>query len=243
VGKRLSSPRFRRRVAWFSCVAVGVALVVAVIVVFPTGTGPKQVFDKKPPKVYKLPDAVALDRNGKTEVIVAASSFVKTAVRRDHLDASWSMTTPGLRQGLTRSQWDKGDIPVVPYPAVGIGDWQIDWSYRNDVALDVVLVPAHGSHLHPKLFMIELKRFGGADGHRWLVASWQPKGVSEASMLADQAKGQPALPKSTALSGRWLLAPLGLVLGLIVLLPIFLVVREWLRTHRAEQVHRRSAGL
>jgi len=240
VRKRLSSPRFRRRVSWLSSVALLVALIVAAIVFLPSSKPPREVFTKAPPQVYKAPTAVALDRNGRAEVVMAASDFIKTAVRRIDVDASWAMTAPTLRQGFSRHQWATGNIPVVPYPAAGIRDWQIDWSYRNDVALDLVLIPKAGSHLAPKLFLIELKRSGGPAHHRWLVASWQPKGVSEASMLADQAKGQGEYPKSASLSGRWLLLPLFGMLGLIISLPLFLGVRERVHAARAERVHRRS---
>ncbi len=89
-----------------------------------------------------------------------------------------------------------------------------------------MLVPAAGSRLPPKSFMIELKRSGGPAHHRWLVVSWAPHGVSEASMLADAAKNQGPIPKATSLSSRWLLLPLCLMLGTILMLPIFLGVRE-----------------
>ena len=172
----------------------------------------------------------------------AASNFVKTAVRRVHVDASWDMTDPSLRQGFTRRQWAKGAIPVVPYPAAGIRQLSIDWSYRNDVALDIVLAPTPSSGLPPKSFMIELKRSGGAAHHRWLVASWAPQGVSEASMLDEAAKDQGPIPAATSLSSRWLLLPVALLLGALLVLPLFLGVRERVHGARAERRHRRSSS-
>jgi hypothetical protein len=242
VRKRLSSPRFRRRVSWLSAAGLLAAAVAAIVVLLPSSKRPPEVFTKAPPKVYKAPRPVALDRKGRAEVVFAASNFIQTAVRRNHVAASWDMTDPSLRQGFTRRQWAKGNIPVVPYPAVGIRQLQVDWSYRDDVALDIVLVATARSHLPPKSFMIELKRFGGPVHHRWLVASWAPHGVSEASMLAAAAKDQGPIPSATSLSSRWLLLPLFLILGTILMLPIAMAVRERVKGARAERAHRRSAN-
>lgn len=240
MGKRLSSPRFRRRVSWLSAVGLLVAAVAGAALLLPSSKRPPEVFTKEPLKVYKAPSPVALDRKHRAEVVFVASSFIKTAVRRNHVDASWSMIDPSLRQGFTRRQWATGNIPVVPYPAAGIRQLQIDWSYRDDVALDIVLVPTAGSRLPPKTFMIELKRSAGPVHRRWLVASWAPHGVSEASTLAGATKDPGAIPRSTSLSSRWLLLPLALVLGMILTLPVVLGVRERVHGARAERAHRRS---
>ena len=121
-----------------------------------------------------------------------------------------SMTDPSLRQGFTRREWATGEIPVVPYPAAGIRQLTIDWSYRDDVALDIVLVATAESGLSPKSFMIELKRSGAPAHRHWLVASWVPHGVSEASMLADAAKNQEPIPP-----GDVALEPLAAPAGLL----------------------------
>ncbi len=241
MGKRFSSPRLRRRVSWLSAVGLIAATIAAAIVLLPNGKRPPEIFTKAPPKVYTTPKTVPLDRNGRAEVVFAASNFVKTAVRRVHVDASWVMTDPSLRQGFTRRQWATGNIPVVPYPAVAIRKLSIDWSYRDDVALEVVLVPKAGSGLLPKSFMIELRRSGGPVHHRWLVASWAPHGVSEASMLGTP-KDQGPIPPATSLSSRWLLLPLLGLFGVLLVLPIFLGVRERVHGARAERRHRRASS-
>jgi len=240
MGKRLSSPRFRRRVFWLSAVGLLAGAVAVAVVLLPSSKPRHEVFTKAPVKVYTSPHTVALDAAGRAEVVFAASNFIKTAVRRVHVDASWDMTDPSLKQGFTRRQWAKGDIPVVPYPAAGIRQLSIDWSYRDDVALDIVLAPTPGSGLPPKSFMIELKRSGTEAHHRWLVASWAPQGVSEASMLAEAAKNQGPIPPATSLSSRWLLLPASLLLGALLMLPVFLVLRERMHGARAERAHHRS---
>jgi hypothetical protein len=208
MGKRLSSPRFRRRLSWLLAVGLLAGVAALAVVLLPSSKPKHEVFTKAPPTVYKSPHAVPLDRNGRAEVVFAASNFIKTAVRRVHVDRSWDMTDPSLKQGFTREQWAKGAIPVVPYPAAGIRQLSIDWSYRDDVALDIVLAPVAGSNLPPKSFMIELKRSGGPAHHRWLVASWAPHGVSEASMLAAAARIRGPIPSSTSLEPLAALAAL-----------------------------------
>ena len=242
MGKRLSSPRFRRRVFWLTGICLLAGAVAGAVLLLPSSKPKHEVFTKAPPKVFEAPHPVTLDQSGRAEVVLAASSFIQTAVRRHHVAASYDLTDPSFREGFTRRRWATGDIPVVPYPAAGIRQLQIDWSYRDDVAMDIVLVPVHGSALPPKSFMIELKRSNGKANHRWLVASWAPRGVSEASMLANAEKTQGGIPSAIGLSAKWLLVPLFLVLGTIVFLPLFLSVRERSRVARAEREHRRSTG-
>ena len=226
--------------SWLLGIGLVAGAIAAAVVMIPGSKRAPEVFTKAPPKVYKTPQPVVLDRKGRAEVVFVASNFVKTAVRRNHVDASWEMTDPSLKQGFTRREWATGNIPVVPYPAAGIRQLQVDWSYRNDVALDIVLAPTASSHLPPKSFMIELKRSGSPAHRHWLVASWAPHGVSEASMLGDAAKDAGPIPKATSLSSRWLLVPLLLVFGMILTVPIVLGVRERVRGARAERAHRRS---
>ena len=57
--------------------------------------------------------------------------FVRTAVRRNDLAASWHLIHPNLKQGMTKEQWLTGDIPVVPFPAKGILAWELDWAYAE----------------------------------------------------------------------------------------------------------------
>ncbi len=239
--KRLSSPRFRRRVTWVSAVGLLAGAIALAVVLLPSSKPKHEVFTKTPPTVYRSPQAVPLDRTGRADVVFAASNFIKTAVRRVHVAASWDLTDPSLRQGFTRRQWAKGAIPVVPYPAAGIRQLTIDWSYRDDVALDIVLAPIPGSGLPPKSFMIELKRSGRPAHRRWLVASWTPAGVSEASMLAQSAKDQGPIPAPHSLSSRWLLLPAVVLLGALLMFPLFLGVRERVHGARAERRHRRSS--
>ncbi len=236
----LSSPRFRRRMAWGAPSLVLAGVAVGLIVEFPnTGKKPKEVFSNAPVRVYRSPRTVPAGPARRAAVLLVTSDFVRTAVLRTHLDRSWALVDPSLKQGYTLRQWEKGDIPVVPYPAAGIEAWKIDWSYANDVGIDVVLAPKPHSGLTPKSFMIELKRSPRSHG-RWLVASWVPHGVSEAADLAAASKNQKKPPPATGLSQRWLLLPLGLLAALVIVPLGVLALRGWLRHTRADRAYRAS---
>ena len=45
--------------------------------------------------------------------------FVNHAVKRHNPAAAYDVLTPTMKAGMTRNQWNRGDIPVYPYPAAG----------------------------------------------------------------------------------------------------------------------------
>lgn len=235
-GKLLSSPRFRRRLLW-SSLPVGLAAAAAILMLlYPSPGKRREVFDRAPVQIVHEPVEVAAGPRRRAEALITTMAFVKTAVVRHNVDASWGLAAPSFRAGYTRKEWDTGNMPVVPFPAAGVGAWQLDWSYANDMAFDVLLIPRKGSSLGAKSFMVELTRSGPSA--RWLVASWAPHGVSVAADLANAAKGKPQSQVSASLGGKWLLLPIVLlVLAFVVPLALF-AGRGWLRQSRAERAYR-----
>src|ERR1700754_4267609 len=112
------SPRFRYRYLPRILMTVAVLAVAGVTVyvgarVFENNPGPTEdtrVIDK-PAQGAATKKTVPLSK----EVMTVASKFVKTAVMRQNLAASWSVTAPTMRQGFTLKQWKTGAIPVVPF--------------------------------------------------------------------------------------------------------------------------------
>ena len=105
-----------------------------------------------------------------------AVKFIRTAVVRKNLRQAWAISGPGIRQDLTLKEWMTGNIPVVPYPesAVNASPVKVDWSYPNDVSLEVVMEPKPGSRAEPQTFFIGLKKFGSGANAKWLVNYWAP---------------------------------------------------------------------
>jgi hypothetical protein len=186
------------------------------------------------------PEEVAASPKLRKLLIGETDAFVRTAVRRHNLAASWPLIHPNLKQGLSKQEWLTGNIPVVPFPAKGIIAWDLDWSYPGDVAADVVLQPVPKSGLYRKTFTIEFKRVGGAAENRWLVYSWVPSGVSQALIDDEHAAGVAAALENVrghrGLSPVWILVPVGIIVTVFMLpLIVFLIDRR--RSRRALAAH------
>lgn len=222
---------------------LGVALIVLLL---PRAHRQAETFRDVPPDVpAPAPRSVRASTELRRVLLGETNEFVRTAVRRHDLAASWPLVHPWLRQGLSRKEWLTGNIPVVPFPSTGIVAWDLDWSYRNDVALDVVLQPEPKSGLYRKTFTIEFKRVGEGAGDRWLVYSWVPKGVSDALVQDEHKAGVEAalgeVSGHRGLSVAWVLVPIG-VIACLFLLPLVLVLVERRRLRQAEAAHRAALG-
>lgn len=239
---RLSSHRFRRRLAWAAALALGVGgAVVGAIAIGNTGKSFETPIDTTAKAwVSTEPASVTLTAADRRELSRVASDFVRTAVVRKHLDSAWKLLGPEMRAGQTRASWDSGNNNVVPFDAVGIATWDVLYSYRDDVGLDLALVGSPKSEWAGKTFTIELKRYPSQPG-RWLVASWAPRGVGGAGQIRDYARLFPAATVHSPLSARWLLAPAGVLVAMIAVLLAW-AVRSRVRYRRAVRRYEELLG-
>jgi hypothetical protein len=196
--------------------------------------------------------------------------FVLTAVDRQDVGRSWEISAPSLREGFTRKQWTRGDLPVVPYPAAnrGLGRWSfVEYSYKGTVGLEVFLFPKPGSGWSAMTADVELVK--GHDGN-WRVDYWMPKKFHGPPAVAHTAKvktnaqklrerhAQKAKAKAAAKTkaksqasapigdkplarGAWWALPLG-ILALAILIPMMVGLVVWYRNRKAERAYSRSAG-
>lgn len=242
---RLSSYRFRRRALWTVAVLVAAtAVVVPTVLLGNTAKPEPERFSNEPTWVYHEPKRAALTSDDRRGALDASIRFVRTAVARQRLDEAYALAAPELRQGLTKRQWMTGNIPVVPFPAVGVAQWDVAYSYENDVAFQLSLVAKPGSSsVVGKTFTIELVRRGR--GAPWRVASWAPLGISGATndveIAAQQQESEAAARRRDAPLGTWWLALPVALLGLAVIVPVGLGVRSWLAGRRAERDYRAGA--
>jgi hypothetical protein len=239
----LQSYRWRRRLAWLgSSLLLLAGLVVAAILLpkdhgvhyqlNPTGTALPQGYTPPPKEIRVTPDV----RNAVNETLVA---FVQTGVTRSDPAAAWQLTTPEMRAGISRRDWNRGELPVLPFAAVipSTPDWTVITSYPGDLTLDLLLHPRPGSQLGPIAFAIELKRRDG----RWLIDSMVPEqsfgaGGPSASPTLSVGKGHE--PKAR-LGPFYILVPIA-VLALIVLVPLLIALTHFWRTRRIERRYRRE---
>ena len=238
---RLSSHRFRRRLAWTGGATAIVALAVgAAIHVGNTGEKFDTPLSNKKAWVYTEPKLHRLTSRERLALFATSSDFIRTAVARRNLDRAWDLLAPELQSGQTRRSWRSGSNNVVPFPARGIAAWNVLYSYDDDVALDVMLVAKPGGDIVGKSFTIELKRYPQR-GNRWLVASWVPKGITTARQSRAAAAVPPPPPPRAPLGSVWLLVPLS-VLALILVVPLVVLVRTARQHRRAAKQYARELG-
>ena len=241
VAGRLSSPRFRRRALKIGLLlAVGVAAALVSIFFWNTATVVETPLHGKA-DLYVPPIPIKMAPAERRAVIATAARFVETAVRREHAERAYELVGPNLRGTTTRDEWRTGDIPVVPYP-VDDARWKFDYSYANEIGLQVAVFPRPGAAVRPAVFNLSLRSVGAGAKRRWLVDSWSPRGGG-GSARPSRSDGSPfrvdlaqRSSASTSLGAVWLLVPAALV-ALALLVPAALFVIERVRSHRAQKAY------
>ena len=241
---RLASPRFRRRLLWVGGSTAAVVFVVYVGIHFAnTGRSNATFLDKtKKAWVYRAPAHIRLSEHARRDLFATSMRFVRTAVSRKQLDSAWGLLGPEMKAGQTRKSWDSGFNNVVPFKADGIESWDVLYAYQGDVALDLSLVSGrrNANEWAGKTFTLELKRAPAS--HRWLVASWVPKGIGGGGTLSPNRRSGPLPPAVTAhISSRYLFLP-GMFLGSLLLVLGAAGVRSALRARRASRRYAEALG-
>jgi hypothetical protein len=246
VARVLSSPRRRRRLR-----LGGALLTLAAVCVFVglhysnTGRNLEDHFSSGPVQRVAPPlKAERLSGADNESVRRVAALFIDTAVLRRRIDDSWEITTPRLRQGLSRKQWDSGSIPVTPFKAEAVREikYDLDWSGANLVYLKIAIVPKPTSNVDGQAFDIGLQRQGDPSDHKWLVDYWVPSGIGvPAAGARARAAGQEALRQpSSRIPAAWIFVPVGLLVALVLGLPVVIFGRHWLRNRRALRDYQRE---
>jgi hypothetical protein len=242
--RRLASHRFRRRALWGAALVGALAgIVVPAVLLGNTAKQEPERLSGGRAWVYRAPKLARLAPAERARLLETSIRFVRTAVARQHLDEAYDLAGPELRQGMSKREWMRGNIPVVPFPAAGVAQWDLSYSYENDVAFQLSLLAKPGSSsVVGKTFTIELVR--RTVHSPWKVVSWVPVGVSGPGNDTEIAAQQQALDAQrlpAPLARWWLALPVG-VLALVVLVPIGLGVRSWLAGRRADRRYRAERG-
>jgi len=177
IERRRLSARLQRLAPWIGGLVLLTGIIAAIVHFAPNRNPAPQVISKTPPKTPVKEKTVPIEAAEK----LVAFQFVKTAVARADLAAAWLISGPNIRAGLTRAEWMKGNIPVVPYPikSLDLAPFKIDYSYRNHALLEVALLPKASAKIKPQIFYLELKRLAGPGGTRhWVVDDWVPRSAA-----------------------------------------------------------------
>jgi hypothetical protein len=247
----LSSPRKRRRLAWFGGTGLlATAVVAGAFIIGDTGTHhdikPNGNF---PAVVIEEPKTVRATPTEKASAYEVAIKFLNTAVRRKHVELSYDIVTPNLRSGMTRKAWNTGAIPVMPFPVDSprLSRWRVDFQHKDALGLIFLLFPEQKRHdYRPTSFFLDLKASGHGKKRHWRVdyfapaaAAPQPADVSSRSDFNVNPVANGTLRDGPGhLDTRWLILPLA-ILGLIILVPGTFAVRGWLVGRRAMRDYRR----
>ena len=207
-----------------------------------TAPADEETLRTDPIQVYREQAPVPLTKTDRTLAFKTALKFVNTAVARRHVEDSYDLVSPDLRAGISEATWAKGEeIPVVPYPAVE-ARVRVDYSFRNELGLSLMLVPTAASKLTPMTFNMDMTAQGNGTDRHWLVSSWTPSGVRNAPTGGGDSGGgvlggtslapQNAEGLESPLGAAWIIAPL-VLLGGVLLVPIVIGVRSWRANRRA----------
>jgi len=227
----LASARMRRRLAWGAAFAAAAGAVAALVVLFPSPSPSKEAKVSTVEGDIVLPDKPHPFVTRKKDVLDVASRFVFTAVSRRHVEDSWELAAPALKEGFTKKKWGRGNIPVVPFYPIDYARWKVSYSFEKEVDLLVALFPPAKKGVKrriPTVFDITLQRFHRGGQPRWLVSSFLPRAAGPDDF---EATGPPTFASGKNAGGAklveaphhtllWLLVPGGILALLLAVMAV-----------------------
>lgn len=134
-------------------------------------------YDKAPPPPLPNLNPKAVPARIEPAARKVAGEFILTAVARENVGKSWTLTHPKLRAGYTKAEWTKGEIPIAPYPVESLDEARFNLAekYPNELLLEVALIPKEGAKIEAAVFALGLKAVGTGKARHWLVDYWMPR--------------------------------------------------------------------
>ena len=230
----IESPRRRKRALVLAALVVAALVATVIGLTWSNTSHEKETFEPGKAQVIHEQVPAALTRADRRAVLQAIHRFVETAVARRDLGAAYDLTTRELRGGMSRREWAGGEIPVPSYPVYRYGA-RITDTYRNDVSVQLFLEAKRGG-VDPLGVDMELKAVGSGASRRWLVSYYLPREtLATAAPRRSTSASEPKDPGLGPHLGKtWFLVPLA-ILGLIVLVPVGIGIRDWFQGRAAER--------
>jgi hypothetical protein len=167
----LRSPRRRRRLAYAVATPLLLAaLVTAGVMALPEAKeDPPEVFsNRRAINVAAGEDRVRLSPADRRQVNETMDIVINAGVKRQNPAAVYDIASPTLRRQATRQEWEKGEIPIYPYPALGkkFHGWTVNYSLRNHLNVDLLIMPSRKrATLGPVALTVDLRKIE----NRWKV--------------------------------------------------------------------------
>jgi hypothetical protein len=165
--------------------------------------------------------------------------FVNHAVKRRGVDAAWSLVTPELRSGISRSSWDAGNVPVIPYAAKGntFHQWTVDSATPTEVDFELMISQAKSKDNSIQFYGTMRKVRG-----RWLVDSLNPSATFGGGAVASGSDyGPPPAAQGSGvarLGSAWIAIP-AVLFGAAILFVIGWFLFGWVRARRRRRTNLR----
>jgi hypothetical protein len=173
-----STPRAQRWLMWISgaVLVIGIAVFLGIYLSRgsskPATAGNLSTVSSAPPSTKPATHTQKVAPSA--DALKVARTFLETAVLRKNLDAAYAIVGPDLKGGMSPAQWRKGNIAVVPYPAINAktAKFHVTESHKNALFAQVVLYPQKGSGVKKGLgFNLGVKQIAG----KWVVNYWLPE--------------------------------------------------------------------
>lgn len=166
------------RLLWGS-IGAFVVLGIAALIVFVPNTGHSfatPINEHEQAQVYHPPKTVRATAKQKAEAIATLSRFVRSAVIRRDLAASWPLATAHMKVGTSHADWLRGNLPVVPYPASAFRavGFTLKYQYKGILGYDALVLPKETKAAQlagQQVYACELHDVRG----RWLVDQCYPR--------------------------------------------------------------------
>jgi len=161
--------------------------------------------------------------------------FVNHALKRQDVDAAWNLVTPDLRTGISRSSWDAGNVPVIPFRAGGttFHQWTVDSATPTQVDFELI-VPAAKTKDSSIQFFGTMKKTHG----RWLVDAFNPSATFGGGAVVSGSDYAPPPggggTGEATLGSVWIVIPAALI-GAGILFLIGWLLFGWARGRRRRE--------
>src|SRR5919106_1912663 len=167
-----ASPRKRRRLAKIGVVVLAVLVVALLTAIFKKPSGNNSLSAPGQGSTYVADRPVKLTPTMRREINATLVRFVPAAVLRRDTMTAYELSTPALRAGASRDEWERGEIPVFPAsvrpPYTG---WNLNYSIVNNVNFDLMLnTTKKEKEVSAYSYNVDLKRVDGD----WRVESFYP---------------------------------------------------------------------
>ena len=156
-----------------------VILIVTVLLVFFRNTGHSTatpIDEHGKAQVYHPPKTVKASAEQKAAAVSTLTRFVRSAVIRRDLAASWPLATAHMKNGTSHADWLSGNLPVVPYPAEAFRavGFTLKYQYKDILGYDALVLPngtKAGQLAGQQVYACELDDVHGS----WLVDECYPR--------------------------------------------------------------------